>query len=150
MYIRYVKHIFQSWPWSIFIYQCNSFCPFVDPAVKPATVPDVNTGTGRGIRTLCIDQKLLLKRVFINPCCCIQILFPCLPVFTTFFAVSSASFEINSYLFAITPPPVNAQKNSRSLPVQLPKVLLYFQKKKCYILLRKNNRPQGGCFRIYG
>ncbi|WP_049868214.1 hypothetical protein [Paenibacillus sp. D9] len=46
--------------------QGNPFCAAFDPAIQPF-VPNFNRRAGRRIRTLGVNQQLILKRIFIVP-----------------------------------------------------------------------------------
>ncbi|MBS5910712.1 hypothetical protein ACE3MS_08545 [Paenibacillus dendritiformis] len=64
--IRYVKHMAQAQVVASVFNQGNPFCAAFHPAIQPL-VPDVNRRAGRCVRTLGVDQQLILKRIFIVP-----------------------------------------------------------------------------------
>ncbi|MCM3494596.1 hypothetical protein NST08_04520 [Paenibacillus sp. FSL K6-1566] len=64
--IRYVKHMAQAQVVAPIFDQGNPFCAALHPAIQPL-VPNFNRRAGRRVRTLCVDQQLILKRIFIVP-----------------------------------------------------------------------------------
>ncbi|WP_246062951.1 MULTISPECIES: hypothetical protein [Paenibacillus] len=64
--IRYVKHMAQAQVVAPIFNQGNPFRAALHPSIQPF-VPDVNRRAGRCVRTLCVDQQLILKRIFIVP-----------------------------------------------------------------------------------
>ncbi|WP_245347214.1 hypothetical protein [Cohnella lubricantis] len=64
--IRYVKNMAQAQVVAPIFDQGNPFCATFYPAIQPF-VPYFNRRAGRCVRTLCVDQQLILKRIFIVP-----------------------------------------------------------------------------------
>ena len=66
-----VKDIFQFEIAAGIVQQGDTFGATVDPPAQ-IFVPDLNGRTGNGVRTLCIDEHLLVEWIFIDPAGSIQ------------------------------------------------------------------------------
>ena len=49
------------------VYECNTHRTRLDPAPVRAPVPQFQRGAGGGVRTLSVDEGLLLKGIFVHP-----------------------------------------------------------------------------------
>ena len=65
--IRRVKHIFEPGICAGRVDERNAFSPRLDPAPVCAFIPLLYLGAGGGVGPLGVDEKLLLKRVFVKP-----------------------------------------------------------------------------------
>ena len=65
--IRSVEHIFESWICAGIVDERDALCARLDPSPVYAFVPLLYLGAGGGVGPLGINEKLLLKRVFVKP-----------------------------------------------------------------------------------
>lgn len=73
--VRYVKHIFQSGDVGGLVNKGDALSATLHHTIESA-IPKGKGRTGSGFGLLCVNEKLLLKAVFIHSGCCIEVIHP--------------------------------------------------------------------------